>query len=88
MTLQIDMLYTEDCSGWEIADDLLRQALDELGHEAEFAYWLISSDQQAIEAYFIGSPTIRVDGYDLFPLEGATAGLKLRSYITEEGPLD
>lgn len=88
MTLHIDILYSEDCTGWEAADQLRRQALADLGLEAEIAYWPITSDAQAIETYFVGSPTIRVNGYDLFPVEGATTGLKLRSYFSEEGLLE
>ncbi len=87
MTLQIDILYTKDCTDWETADRFLRQALDGLGLEAEFSYWPVETDRQAIEWDFIGSPTIRVNGYDLFPAQGAAAGLKLRSYATEEGML-
>lgn len=87
MALQIDILYTADCTDWEIATQLLQQALADLNLEAEFNYWLITNDRQAIQTYFTGSPTIRVNGYDLFPVEGATAGLRLRSYWTEEGLL-
>jgi hypothetical protein len=85
MTLQIDLLYTGDCNGWELADELLRQALADLGLEAEITYWLIESDRQAIAWDFPGSPSIRVNGRDLFPTRDMTAGLKLRSYATEEG---
>ena len=88
MALQIDILYTEDCTDWEIAAQLLQQALDDLGLEAEIQYWLITSDREATEVDFIGSPTIRVNGYDLFPAHSdIPAGLRLRSYITEEGVL-
>jgi hypothetical protein len=87
MALQIDILYMSDCTDWEDAAQLVQQALTDLGLEAEFQYWLIENDRQAIQTYFTGSPTIRVNGYDLFPVEGATAGLRLRSYWTEEGLL-
>jgi hypothetical protein len=87
MALQIDILYMSDCTDWEIAAQLVQQVLTDLGLEGEFQYWLIENDRQAIQTYFTGSPTIRVDGYDLFPVEGATAGLRLRSYWTEEGLL-
>lgn len=85
MALEIDILYTADCTDWEITGQLIAQAVDELALEAEIRYWLIENDRQALQAYFIGSPTVRVDGNDLFPVEGATAGLRLRSYLTDEG---
>ncbi len=87
MALQIDILYMADCTDWEIATQLVQQALADLNLEAEFSYWLIQNDRQAIQTFFTGSPTIRVNGVDLFPVEGATAGLRLRSYWTDEGLL-
>lgn len=88
MDLTIDILYTVDCTGWQQADENLRQALADLGYKASINYWLIESDHQAHEALFIGSPTIRVNGYDLFPVEGASAAMRLRPYFTPEGMLD
>ncbi|MBN1430102.1 MAG: hypothetical protein JXB07_17155 [Anaerolineae bacterium] len=87
MALQIDILYTADCTDWETAVEIVQQVLVDLNLEAEFQYWLIENDRQAIEAYFTGSPTIRVNGEELFPVPGAIAGLRLRSYWTEEGML-
>lgn len=88
MTLKIDILYTEDCTEWQTAEQLLQQALNELGLEAEISYWMVESDRQAIEWDFAGSPTIFANGADLFPSsKNLTQGLTLRSYITEEGIL-
>ncbi|MBN1310012.1 MAG: hypothetical protein JXB30_01245 [Anaerolineae bacterium] len=82
MALQIDILYMADCTDWETAAEIVQQVLADLNLEADIQYWLIENDRQALQNYFIGSPTIRVDGYDLFPVKGATAGLRLRSYWT------
>ncbi len=87
MELQVDILFTKDCTDWETADELLQQALQDLGLEANINYWLVESDRKAFEYKFIGSPTIRVDGEDLFPTKGASAGLRLRPYFTDEGML-
>ena len=85
MALEIDILYTADCTDWEITGQLVQQVVEELALGAEIRYWLIENDRQALQAYFIGSPTVRVEGNDLFPVRGATAGLRLRSYLTDEG---
>ncbi len=86
MTLKIDILYTEDCTEWQIADQLVQQALNELGLEAEINYWLVESDRQALDWAFAGSPTIFVNGADMFPsFKNASQGLTLRTYITDEG---
>jgi hypothetical protein len=88
MIHQIDILYMRDCPDWEEADALLQRALADLGIEAEINYYLIETDRQALETYFTGSPTLRFDGYDLFPESASvTAGLRLRSYVTPEGVL-
>ncbi len=87
MALQVDILYTADCTDWQLAVELVQRALAELNLESEIQYYLIENDRQALQTFFIGSPTVRVNGYDLFPVKGATAGLRLRSYLTDEGLL-
>lgn|SRR5574341_703895 len=85
MALRVDILYTADCTDWQEAARLVESAVADLGVEAEVNYWLIENDRQALQTYFVGSPTIRINGEDLFPVQGATAGKRLRSYLTEEG---
>jgi hypothetical protein len=85
MALQIDVLYTRDCVDWEEYARLVDAALGELGVAAEFNYYLVQSDRQAVEIGFIGSPTIRVNGEDLFPVPRAASGMRLRAYFTPEG---
>jgi hypothetical protein len=85
MTLQIDILYTRDCKDWEEAARRVDEALGALGLAGEFSYWLVDSDRKALEWGFVGSPTIRVNGEDLFPVRGAASGMRLRSYFTPEG---
>lgn len=88
MALEIDIFYTKDCHNWQTAESLLQQALVDLGLEASFNHWLVKADHQAIEWNVPGSPTFRVNGYDLFPTRQVPAGAQLRSYVTEEGVLD
>ena len=85
MDIKVDIYFTKDCVDWETADELVQQALQDLGLEADFNYWMVESDRQAFDYQFIGSPTIRVNGEDLFPVKGAASGLRLRSYFTAEG---
>ena len=85
MTLQIDVLYSKDCQDWETYVQLVDQALQEMGLEAAYEYWTVESDRQAMDYGFIGSPTIRVNGEDLFPVPGAASGKRLRSYFTPDG---
>jgi hypothetical protein len=86
--MNIDILYTEDDAGWSMVLEMVEHALDELNLDADIEARIVQSDRQAHEIGFVGSPTIRVDGEDLFPVHGASAGLRLRSYWTDQGLLD
>ena len=87
MTLQIQILYIADCTDWQETIELVKHAVAELQLAAEISTFQIENDRQALQSYFVGSPTVLVNGAGLFPVEGATAGLRLRSYWTEEGLL-
>ena len=87
MTLQIQILYIAGCTDWQETIELVQAATVELGLNAEITTIQVENDRQALQSFFVGSPTVLVNGADLFPVEGATAGLRLRSYWTEEGLL-
>jgi hypothetical protein len=88
MAVQIDILYTKDCTDWEETARLVQQALDDLGLEGDFIYTLVNSDREAMELHFIGSPTVLLDGVDPWPMPNAPAGTRLRPYFTPEGMAD
>ena len=46
---------------------------------------LIDSAEAAAQFLFAGSPTILVDGVDLFPTDGRTSDLACRIYLTPNG---
>lgn len=75
-----------DCPNEEPAADLLRQALDDIGQrEMSFTTRVISEQAEAERTGFIGSPTVLVDGRDLFAEPGRQPGLTCRIYRTEGG---
>jgi len=88
MTLTIDILYTADDNDWQELARLVREALDALGLEADLRYHEVKSDREAFELNFIGSPTVRIDGSDPWPIPNAPAGLRLRPYFSAEGMVD
>jgi hypothetical protein len=45
----------------------------------------IDTDESAEREEFVGSPTIRIDGADVQPLEGAPPGLACRVYRRRDG---
>ena len=85
--MQIEYLYWPDCPSHEEALDRLQQALREEGVEGEIERVVVTSEEQARELDFPGSPTIRLEGEDADP-EGAAAlrpALTCRLYVQPDG---
>ncbi len=82
---EIEFLYWEDCPSHGPTLERLRQALDAAGVSALVRLIRVDSDEQARALRFPGSPTIRVDGVDLFPAPGAAYGLTCRVFHTPDG---
>jgi hypothetical protein len=90
MTLKpptVELLWWEGCPSTPKALDDLRAALAEHGVDpAVVEIKEISTDEEAAAEGFVGSPTIRVAGQDLFP-PGDTepAALTCRVYRLDDG---
>jgi peroxiredoxin len=82
---RIEFLYWEDCPSHDLALRRLRSVLDAVGVEEDVHVVAVTSDAQAQALRFPGSPTIRVDGVDLFPVADATYGLNCRVFHTPDG---
>lgn len=81
------MLHIDACPNWAATGARTRQALDVLGlADVPVEYVLIRTVADAAKAAFAGSPTILVDGEDLFPSSERTRDLACRVYLTEQGP--
>jgi len=81
------VLYSEGCPGGEASAKVLREVLSEAAPGTEVELVELSS-QAFFELGTPGSPTILVDGRDLFPGdEGPHAAASCcRLYATPEGP--
>jgi hypothetical protein len=80
----MNVLYFEGCPTYVAARQPLREVLAELGVEVELV--AVNTDDEAMRVRFPGSPTIRVDGKNLFPLPERSAwALGCRTYATPEG---
>jgi len=87
--VRIELLHIESCPGHAHARVRLRAALDELGLSGvEVQEVLVRTPEQAAQASFAGSPTILVDGEDLFPARRSLLALACRVYPTESGLAD
>ena len=84
--MRVELLYFDGCPSYMVAEERLRHVVGERGLNARIEMVRVQTDEEAIRLGFPGSPTIRVDGRDLFPtgelVEGA---LGCRIYATPEG---
>ncbi len=69
--MKIECYISQGCSSLEQLKTNIEQALKEGGSEAKTYYYRIS-DEKAMEMKLTGSPTILVNGNDIFP--GGTPG--------------
>ena len=84
-TMLIEMLYFSGCPSWEQTIDDLKSVLLEKGFKPEIKLLKIESDEDAKKQKFPGSPTIRVNGRDLFPIDKENYCLQCRVYSTPDG---
>jgi hypothetical protein len=79
--VRVAVLYFPACPNWQEAGRRVRLALDQLGHtETAVTFVPVDADTQAEVLDFPASPTITVDGADLFPLGPRATGLSCRVY--------
>ena len=84
--MRIDFLYFEDCPSHEQALDRLQKVLKEEGVEAEVTVTEVTTEEQALDLEFAGSPTIRIEDRDLDPaLQQPNYALTCRTYHLEDG---
>ena len=65
--MRIELLWFEGCPNHEVAEELLREVLDDLDAEATVVRVEVPDEETGNRVCFPGSPTIRVDGTDIEP---------------------
>lgn len=85
--MKIEILYFAGCPTYKKAEANVRKALFELHRHAAITLQNIENEQQAIANKFLGSPTVRVNGTDVYPpaRESTDYAIKCRIYQTSEG---
>ena len=81
----IELLYFDDCPSWKNALEILNNTLSKLGYPEEVSIIKVETHEKAIEHRFVGSPTIRVNGEDLYPIDQTQYALGCRVYQTPDG---
>ena len=85
--MRIELLYFEGCCGSAKTVGIVEGAVAEEGIAAEIVTTTLGPDDRRV---FSGSPTILVDGEDLFPAQrrDEARALSCRIYASPEGPKD
>ncbi len=81
----IEVLYFSDCPSWKETIKDLNVVLDEMGLTADIDLIKVETNKDAETHKFPGSPTIRVNGQDLFPVNQSNFALQCRVYQTLNG---
>ena len=82
--MDITLLYFDDCPNWKIADERLAAVAAERT-DLTVTRHLVDTLEDAERVGFHGSPSILVDGVDVFAEADAGVGLSCRVYRTPDG---
>lgn len=89
MTVNVELLWFEDCPNHVATDALIREVLHELGLRAPVHRIEVPDEPTGNRVRFPGSPTVRVNGRDIEP--GFDPNIcvdcapRCRLYLTSEG---
>jgi hypothetical protein len=84
--LRIELLYWRGCPSYPEAQELLANVLSERGIGEHVELHEVTSQEEAEQLRFPGSPTIRIDGRDVDPAGAAArAALACRIYRLPDG---
>jgi len=82
--MDITLLYFKDCPNWKTTAERLTLLATERS-DMTVTQHLVETLEQAERAGFLGSPSIQVEGVDVFAEPGARVGLACRRYPTPDG---
>ena len=84
--MTIELLFWDGCPSHPKALADLREAMSELGLDPATVHVLeVRGEADAERERFVGSPTIRIDGRDIEPVEGEPYSLSCRVYHRRDG---
>lgn len=84
--MKLEILYFDGCPTYLEAERMLREALRAEGVQAEVDLVKVDTGEEAERLRFPGSPTIRADECDLFPVPDRSVwAFGCRTYSTPEG---
>lgn len=82
--MDVSLLYFDDCPNWILAHERLA-AIAAQRADMVLTLHCVETVEEAERVGFHGSPSILVDGIDVFAEPGAGVGLSCRVYRTPDG---
>jgi len=82
---EIELLYFDGCPSWQEALENLRQVIETETLPYQVRLIEITTPQQAQEERFLGSPSFRLNGMDLWPETRTRYNMSCRVYQTNQG---
>ena len=83
--MKIELFYFDGCPSWQAGLKNLNAALQAEGIDAPVKLVKVLDDADAEEKHFLGSPSFRVNGVDLWDEKRASYSLSCRVYSTPQG---
>ncbi|EYR62073.1 alkylmercury lyase [Actinotalea ferrariae CF5-4] len=83
--MRIHLLYFEGCPNWHVMHERLLEAVALVDDDCDVQLVEVQSPEMADRWGFHGSPSVLVDGTDLFAAPGSPVGLTCRLYPTPDG---
>ena len=82
--MNVSLLYFDDCPNWKVADQRLAAIANERP-DVVVTRLRVETLEEAERLGFHGSPSILVEGVDIFAKPGDGVGLSCRLYSTPDG---
>jgi hypothetical protein len=83
--MKVTLLHVEGCPTKKLAESRVMVAAEEVGLSVELSSRTVESVAEANRLGFGGSPTVLIDGVDVFPGSSSHDGLACRLYRTAHG---
>jgi len=83
--MKVEILYFDDTPSWQEGLANIEAALLKEKLPGKVDLVLVKDNQQAESLRFLGSPSFRINGMDLWPEERSQYALSCRVYPTSEG---
>ena len=84
--MKVEFLYSEDCARWRLTLRELTGIIKRNHLDAKAESIKVTSQQQAEQLEYLGTPTVRIDGMDIdADIPGTDYTLEPRVYLGEDG---